>query len=110
MNIHNVIIKPIITESTMKLVEESKFTFAVEMAANKGIIRKAIAELFNVTVLSVATSTVKGKKKRMGAKRQEIAKPNWKKTIVTLKKGDKIYLFEPGGGEAPVEEKKKEDK
>mgnify|MGYP001590755278 CR=1 FL=1 len=109
MHINNVIIKPIITESSMKMVEASKFTFVVDNAANKSIIRKAITEIFNVTVLSVATSIAKGKTKRMGARRQEIKGANWKKAIVTLKKGDKIYLFEPGG-DAPVEEKKKDKK
>jgi large subunit ribosomal protein L23 len=109
MHSNNVIIRPIITESSMKAVEGSKFTFEVSKQADKEIIRKAIAELFKVTVLGVATTTVKGKKRRIGARRQEIAGANWKKAVVTLKKGDKIYLFEPGG-EAPVEEKKKEKK
>lgn len=105
----NVIIKPIITEASMKAVENSKFTFAVVTQADKGSIRKSVQDLFKVTVLSVATSTVKGKKRRVGARRQEVAGSNWKKAIVTVKKGDKIYLFEPGG-EAPVEEKKKDKK
>src|SRR5258706_13215068 len=101
MNTLDVIIKPIITEQSMKAVDAGKFSFAVNKYADKNSIKKAIVSLFNVTVLSVATSIVKGKKKRVGQRRQEVTQSVWKKAIVTLKKGDKIYLFEPGGTKEP---------
>lgn len=95
----DIIIKPIITESSMKHVSGGKYTFAVAKFASKDEIRKVISQLFNVTVVSVATSVVKGKKKRVGPKRLEYVITEWKRAVVGVKPGDKIYLFEPGGEE-----------
>jgi len=99
MNTHDVIIRPIITEQSMKLVPASKYTFVVAKKADKGEIRKAVSELFGVTVVSIATSVVKGKTHRVGKRRQEVDKSVWKKAIVEVKKGEKISMFEPGGEE-----------
>jgi large subunit ribosomal protein L23 len=105
----DVIIKPIITESSMKLVPDGKYSFVVATRADKTAIKKAISKQFNVTVVSIATNVVKGKTKRVGPKRVEITKTAWKKAIVTLKKGEKIYMFEPGG-EEPTKDAKKDTK
>jgi large subunit ribosomal protein L23 len=94
-----IIIKPLITEQSMKAVDTGKYTFAVVQFASKIAIKNAINELFGVTVVSVATSVVKGKTKRTGAKRQEVRQSIWKKAIIKLKDGEKIGLFEPGGEE-----------
>jgi len=93
MDVRNVIIKPVITERSMDLVSKGKFTFHVAKEASKPNIKKAVEELFKVTVLDVTTSNVKGKKKRFGARRTEIVKPSWKKAIVRLSEGQKIELF-----------------
>jgi large subunit ribosomal protein L23 len=97
------IIKPLITEKAMGDVKKGKYTFVVSKDARKPAIKTAIKQQFNVTVASVVTSVVKGKTQRVGVRRVEADKPAFKKATVTLKKGDKIGLFEPGGGE---EEKK----
>jgi large subunit ribosomal protein L23 len=47
-----------------------------------------------VSVTGVATMVVRGKTKRFGFRREEGKRPNWKKAIVTLKKGEKIEAFE----------------
>lgn len=99
MNTNSVIIRPIITEESMKYVPAGKYSFAVHKKADKGAIKKAINELFGVTVVSVATSVVKGKTHRVGMRRQEVNKTEWKKAVVQVKKGEKIGLFEPGGEE-----------
>lgn len=104
MNTNNVIIRPIITEQSMKIVPAGKYSFAVHKKADKTAIKKAVNQLFGVTVVGVATSVVKGKSKRVGQRRQEVDSTEWKKAIVEVKKGEKIALFEPGGGE---EQKKK---
>ena len=93
----NIIIKPLITEQSMKGVDSGKYGFAVAKAASKSAIKSAIKKLFGVNVVSVATSVVKGKTKRVGVKRQEIKESIWKKALVTVKKGEKIGIFEPGG-------------
>lgn len=88
----DIIIKPIITEKSTALGEDSKYVFRVKSDANKVEIAKAVEALFKVTVVSVNTITVPGKLKRQG--RSQGLTPEWKKAIVTLKDGDRIPLFE----------------
>ncbi|ADI02976.1 MAG TPA: 50S ribosomal protein L23 [Syntrophothermus lipocalidus] len=88
----DIIVRPVITEKSMNLMAENKYTFIVDKQANKTEIRKAIEEIFHVKVDNVRTINVKGKKRRMG--RFEGYKPDRKKAIVTLKAGHKIPLFE----------------
>lgn len=95
----SVIIKPIITEQSMKAVDGGKYTFVVAQSASKTAIRNEINKLFGVTVVSIATSVVKGKTHRVGPRRQEVKRSIWKKAIVKLEKDQKIGLFEPGGEE-----------
>lgn len=91
-NPRDIIKKPVITEKSMELVEENKYTFIVDMGSNKIEIRQAVEELFNVKVDKVRTMRVKGKLKRV---RNRWGKtPDRKKAIVTLKEGQKIQLFE----------------
>lgn len=88
----DIIIKPIITEKTMNLLVENKYTFIVDKRANKTEIKNAIESIFNVKVEKVYTMNVKGKPKRMG---RSVGKtPDRKKAIVALKPGQKIPLFE----------------
>ncbi len=91
-NPRDIIKKPLISEKTMRMLEENKYTFRVDPRANKIEIKNAIAELFSVNVVEVTTMNVKGKEKRMG--RYVGRTTNWKKAIVTLQDGDKIEIFE----------------
>ena len=99
MQTTEVIIKPIVTEHSMSTVADGTYSFVVAKAANKLEIKKAIETKFGVTVVSVATSIVKGKTKRVGTRRQEVKAAPWKKAMVTVKKGEKIALFEPAADE-----------
>lgn len=94
-----VIIRPLVTEKSMDDVTKGKYTFIVDRFATKPVIKQAIKDMFKVTVVSVATSIVKGRSKRVGVRRQEVGQAAYKKATVTLKKGEKISLFEPGGEE-----------
>ena len=105
MNTLHVIIKPIITENSMKLVPNGKYTFATAKFATKEEIKKAVNQLFGVNVIAIATSVVKGKSRRVGPRRLELDRTEWKKAIVTVKKGEKIFAFEPGGEEAHTHSK-----
>jgi len=87
-----VLLRPVISEKSMSLMEENKYTFYVDKKANKIEIKNAVEKLFKVTVLSVNTINVKGKMKRLG--RSQGMTPARKKAIVTLKPGDKIEIFE----------------
>lgn len=92
-NPRDVIKRPLVTEKTTALMAENKYSFAVNINANKIQIRKAVEELFDVKVKSVNTMRVKGKPKRLGVHRGY--RPNWKKAIVTLEDGSKpIEIFE----------------
>ena len=55
---------PIITEQTAQLGEKLKqVVFKVDLSANKREIKQAVEKLFEVEVLKVTTSVVKGKTK-----------------------------------------------
>ncbi|MGI6421541.1 MAG: 50S ribosomal protein L23 [Syntrophomonadaceae bacterium] len=88
----DIIIRPVVTEKTMNLLADNKYTFIVDKKANKTEIKNAIESIFNVKVEKVYTMNVKGKPKRMG--RSVGRTPNRKKAIVALKPGQKIPLFE----------------
>jgi large subunit ribosomal protein L23 len=92
----NIIIKPLLTEKTMREVENGKYTFAVGNAANKKIIKKVVEDQFGVNVTGIVTVKVKGRTKRVGQKRLEVKLSPWKKAIVTVKKGQKIDIFSVG--------------
>jgi len=88
--------RPIVTEKSMNGSNVGKFTFAIAKKATKTDIKKAVEEKFNVHVVRISTTMVKGKTKRVGARRTEVAQEVWKKATITLKKGEKISLFESG--------------
>lgn len=92
----DIIIRPVITEKSMNDVAKGRFTFEVSMASTKKNIKKRIEERFKVNVISVKTNIVKGKKRRVGLRRTEKGLSSWKKSIVQLKEGQKIDLFDMG--------------
>jgi len=87
----DVLIRPVISEKSVGLLEENKYTFWVDTAANKIEIKTAVEKMFNVKVDSVHTINVKGKIKRMG--RYVGRTQDRKKAIVKLKPGYKIEGF-----------------
>ena len=92
MNMHDLLLKPVITEKTTMMMSDGKYTFKVPLHANKVEIRKAAEAIFGVKVKSVATLRTMGKCKRMG---KYIGKrPDYKKAIVTLQEGETIEFFE----------------
>ncbi len=93
MDFYDIIRVPRVTEKGSRLKDKANvLTFEVRTDANKVQVRKAIEGIFKVKVVDVTTVNVAGKKKRMGAR--EGRRPDWKKAYVTLKKGEKIDIFE----------------
>lgn len=92
MDFNDVIIRPVLSEKSTELSENKKYVFRVALRANKLMIKKAVKEIFNVTAERVNVMIVRGKQKRV--RHQYGITPAWKKAIVTLKKGEKIDLFE----------------
>jgi large subunit ribosomal protein L23 len=91
----HVIIAPIVTEKTMRLIDEAnQYTFRVRPEANKIQIRRAIELLFGVRVLGVSTMNLSGKTKRQSWRHPEGRTASWKKAIVTLAQGDRIDVVE----------------
>ena len=87
-----IIIKPVVTEKSVDLMQENKYCFKVAKDANKIEIKNAIEEIFKVTVVNVNIVNVHGKMKRMG--RTQGMTASWKKAVVTLREGDSIEVFE----------------
>ena len=82
-----------ITEKGTRIREgQNGYLFEVARDANKIQIKQAVEEIFNVKVATIRTLRVHGKPKRVG--RYAGPRPDWKKAIVTLKKGQTIELFE----------------
>lgn len=92
-SVYDVVRRPIITEKSMNAMGNRKYTFAVDIHAEKTEIKEAVEKIFGVKVQSVATIKMLGKVKRVGV---HIGKrPDWKKAIVTLTPDSKsIELFQ----------------
>ncbi len=91
---YDIIIRPIITEQSMEDLDIKKYAFEVAKDANKVEIKKAIEEIFGVTVIKVNTLNVRGKEKRTGAYPKGKT-ASWKKAVVKLSEDSKnIELFE----------------
>ena len=91
-NARDIIIRPIITEKTMKLMDsDNKVTFEVAKGTNKTAIRQAIEEIYNIKPVSVNVVNVRHKTKRVG---KYVGKTSaYKKAIVKLPEGQDIELF-----------------
>ncbi len=87
-----VLIAPVVSEKSYRLIEEKKYAFRVHEDAHKTQIRQAVEQLFEVRVVSVNVSKVQPKPKRRGAVRG--TRQGWKKAIVQIHKDDEIQIFE----------------
>ena len=90
---YDVILKPVITENSMSILDEKKYTFLVHPEANKTQIKEAVEKMFEGTkVESVNTMNMDGKKKRRGMVVGRTSKT--KKAIVKLTADSKeIEIF-----------------
>jgi large subunit ribosomal protein L23 len=95
MRAHDIIKRPILTEKSYAGIANKIYTFEVAKDANKVQIRKAIEEIFSVSVESVNTVSVKGHKKSQNTKQgRTVGKTNdYKKAVVTLKADSKPIAF-----------------
>jgi large subunit ribosomal protein L23 len=86
-------LEPIISEKSLKLASEGRYTFRVDRNLNKYQIKKLVQDVFDVHVTKVRTIKEPGELKRTFRGRKRIIQPG-KKAIVTLKDKEKIDLFE----------------
>ena len=80
---YDVILKPVVTEKSMELMADKKYTFLVHTEATKAQVKEAVEKMFKGTkVASVNTMNLDGKIKRRGMTFGKTAKT--KKAIVQL--------------------------
>ena len=87
--------QPLVTEKVSALNEKGKYGFIVDINANKVEIKQAVEKMYGVNVERVNTLSVMGKKKVRFTKAGTLAgrRPNHKKAIVTLAKGEVIDFY-----------------
>ena len=93
---YDVILKPVVTEKTMELMGEKKYTFLVHPEATKSQVKEAVEKMFDGTkVKSVNTMNMDGKKKRVRGTFKFGRTAKRKKAIVQLTADSKdIEIFE----------------
>ena len=87
----DVLIKPVISEKSYRLVDDGKYTFLVAPEANKTQIRQAVEQVFRVKVTGVNTINRPGKRRR--TRYGWGKRPDTKRAIVTLAAGERIDVF-----------------
>ena len=93
MDARDIIKRPVITEHSTEIMTDKKYTFEVDVKANKTQVKDAIEEIFDVKVAKVNILNYKGKFKRMGRYAGYTNKR--RKAVVTLTQDSKeIELFE----------------
>lgn len=91
---YDVILKPVVTEKSMNVMADKKYTFMVHPDATKSQVKEAVEKMFEGTkVKKVNTMNIAGKTKRRGMTFGKTSKS--KKAIVTLTEDSKdIEIFE----------------
>ena len=90
-----ILIKPILTEKATSSNDKGKFSFIVDIKANKVQVKKAVEKTYDVNVVSVNTINVLGKSVSKFTKTGIVSgrKPSYKKAIVKLKEGEFIDFY-----------------
>lgn len=91
----SVLIKPLVTEKVSDLNEKGKYGFVVDRKANKVEIKKAVEQMYGVTVENVNTMMYQGKQKTRYTKSKIITgrTKSFKKAIVTVAEGEVIDFY-----------------
>ncbi|HLD50816.1 50S ribosomal protein L23 [candidate division WWE3 bacterium RIFOXYC1_FULL_40_10] len=94
MQLSNNIIKPILSEKSLgKTSAENRYIFQITMKTSKGQVSEDIKKIFGVECVSVWTSVVPGKRRRITGTRKFMKTPRWKKAIISIKAGQSINLM-----------------
>lgn len=91
-NLRAILVKPRISEKAAKSADHGKYVFEVAYNANKISVRNAVEKIYNVKVTQV--NMIKNEGKALNSGRISGKRSNFKKAIVTLRKGDSIELGE----------------
>lgn len=91
-----ILVRPLITEKAEKKTEQlTQYTFIVHKGANKIEIKKAVQDMYSVTVESVNTFILPAKLRTRNTRNgsSKGLKPAYKKAIVRLAEGEEIDFF-----------------
>ena len=91
VNPRDILLRPVISEKSLRLADDGKYTFIVAPGTHKIQIRQAVEATFSVRVTAVNTINRQGKRRRTRfgyGKRVDT-----KRAIVTLADGDRIDIF-----------------
>ncbi len=92
MDLDHIIIEPILTEKSNTQRESHKYSFKVDVRANKIEILKAMRKTFDVHPVKCNIVNVKRKPKKV---RYRLGYTSaWKKAVITLPENESISIFE----------------
>lgn len=113
----DILIKPIISEQSLRDAANGKYTFLINPKATKTDVKRAVEEAFSVKVVKITTAKSKGTTVKMTRKGKKSSSFVNKKARVVLSEGQTIGIFEEHLGEKPekkasskTKEKKVEEK
>jgi len=86
-----VLLRPIVTEKSMGMTNEGRYTFEVRKSATKQEIAEAVAEAFKVDVVGVNVIAIRGKARRLGRRIGRTS--DRKKAVVTVAPGQRIERY-----------------
>ena len=90
----SVLIRPVVSEKSYALMDQSVYVFIVDPRATKIEVRHAVEQAFGVRVTNVNTLNRKGKATRNRRTNVKGKRPDTKRAIVTLHPDDSIDLFD----------------
>ncbi len=93
---YRVLLKPRVTEKAYTMGANGKYVFQVASVATKLSVKRAVEEVYGVTVASVNIVTLPGKAKVFGRGQIAGKRKAVKKAYVTLNVGQSIELFKAG--------------
>jgi large subunit ribosomal protein L23 len=92
MNISQIILRPVLTEKSVKSASLNKFTFIVHENANKISVKRALKDLYGVKVVKINMLRTLPKYKWSRGRKLVQKRPRTHRAIVTLKAGEKLDL------------------
>ncbi len=92
-NIYKVLVRPVVTEKSVKAQDLRKYTFLVSPDANKIDIQNAVSTIYWVEVESVKMIPVRKKVRMLGKSKIMTKRQAGKKAIITLKDGQSMDVL-----------------
>ena len=101
--------KPLVTEKTLREAANNRYTFLVDKKETKTSIAHQISQIYGVTVTGIQTTVIPARSRRIGVSLKKTTIPAKKKATVSLKKGQKIDIYDVPK-EEPIKTQDKQDK